>query len=110
MRVHFFKGIVRGETGRELVVHWASTGSGIVSLLEGAADTERNLNIEQVVDVERVATVDLPGLDEEMRETVIRGILLGGYLERPGVRDREDAALFAMLNEALQKLENQPED
>lgn len=85
-------------------------GSSIVSLVEGAADTERNPNLEKVVGAQRVATVDLPGLDDETREMLVQRILLGGYLAKPGITDKEDAVLFVMLNEALQNLEEPPED
>ena len=56
-----------------------------------------------------ITSLDLTGLDEDSTRTIVRNILQGDYLEKPGVRGKGDAVLFMLVNEAIHVLESETE-
>jgi hypothetical protein len=104
MKVQFYKGVIREESGEEVVVHWAVTRFGISALKHGADDLRNHLALDEVIHAEAVTEVELPGLDKEDADVLVENILRGGYLEKPGVKDSGEAVLFILVNEAINSL------
>jgi hypothetical protein len=104
MRVTFYKGVVRTESGEERAAAWATTPFGSMGLLAGT-DLLAFEGFENIARAESVAGFDLPGVDREGVETIVRSILMGGYLDKPGVKGKDEAVLFMLANEAIHKLE-----
>ena len=105
MRVDFFKGVVQAETGEESVVYWARATSGNVAVFDGTKKTCRLEDQGVIVDEEHVTAIDLPDLDQDLVDAVVKRVLIGGYLKKPGIKDKGEAVLFVVVNEALQQLE-----
>jgi hypothetical protein len=109
MQIDFFRGVIYEESGkeeREQVVYWARTPYGIDAVLQGSVETLEHFDPSTAVGSEPIATLDLTGLDTEGAQLIVKAILRGGYLARPGVKDKGDAVLFILVNEALHALEN----
>ncbi|MFH1116069.1 MAG: hypothetical protein V1792_19315 [Pseudomonadota bacterium] len=85
---------------------WASTPHGMLAVAEDPPYELRLLEESDVVADHIIATVDLTDLEEGPANEIIRNILQGGYLEKPGVKDKGDAVLFMLVNEAIQVLES----
>ncbi len=105
MKVDFFTGILRTETGDEVAAYWARTDSGDTAILDAANETFLIKDRTAILKEEPVASVDLFDLDQELVETLINTILTRGYLKKPGIKDKGDAVLFVLVNEVLHELE-----
>ena len=104
MRVDFSSGILRGERDADYATSWAKTPFG---MMVPARDEEGLLQVFdelRIVSEELIASVDLPGLDRVHLEEIVRSVLQGGYLARPGIKGKGDALIFALVNEALHRL------
>ncbi len=110
MIVTFYQGTLRTETGTELAVSWAETDFGVTALVSGSDELIHELEVEQIADVDPVATLDLPGLDREGVELIVENILKGRYLAMPGVKGKGEAVFFILVNEALHRLSEIAED
>jgi hypothetical protein len=104
VNVEFRKGVVRKESGEESPAQWAVSPFGVRILLKGAKSVETSLAPFFVLTEELFAEIDLPGVDREGVEAIADGLLLGGYLERDDMKDKGDALLFILVNEALHAL------
>jgi len=104
MIVTFYKGSLRTETGNEVAISWAETDFCVTALVSGSDELVHELKLGQIANIEVVTTLDLPGLDREGVEVIAGNILKGGYLDMPGVKEKGDAVLFVLLNEAIQEL------
>ncbi len=105
MHVEFFTGVIKTDSGEESRAVWARTPYGCTILMEGDRKPVHVPEVTGVMDEDNVTSIELPGLDRDMVETIVAGVLKGGILEKPGIRGKGDAVLFVLLNEALQKLE-----
>ena len=105
MRVVFSKGMLQGERGIEYPASWAKTPFGIMSLAKGTDEALQLVDDERIVSEEIVADVDLPGLDRDHLEEIVRSVLAGGFLDKPGIKGKGDAVIFALVNEALHRLD-----
>ena len=104
MEVEFCKGLMRDLSGRRIPGWWAVTPFGI---LAWSGDRERGPEYVQkqiLGQSETVTTLDLAGLEKEQVEHIVRKILKGGYLDKPGVKHKGEAVLFILVNEALHEL------
>ncbi len=110
MRVEFFTGVIKTDTGEESRAVWACTGYGCTILTGGSRKLVHTAEVEGIVAEDKVTSLDLPGLERDMVETIVAGVLKGGILEKPGIKGKDDAVLFVLLNEALQKLEEASRD
>jgi len=108
--VTFYKGALRTETGAEVAVSWAETDFGVTALVTGSDELVHELKLEQIIEVEPVTKLDLPGLDWQEVEVITGNILKGGYLDMPGVKGKGEAVLFILVNEALHRLSEIAED
>ena len=104
MMIHFYKGVRRTERGEEVSVSWAETASGVTALAAGTDEPVHELNMNRVTAVEKIATLDLPGLDREGIDVIVDNILKGGYLDKPGAKGKGEAVLFMLVNEAIHRL------
>jgi hypothetical protein len=110
MKVSFFTGALRTDTGPDVPVSWAETDFGVTGLVSGSDELLHELDAEQLTVVEPVAALDLPGLDHEGIEVIVGAILKGRYLDMPGVKGKGEAVLFILVNEALHQLAEIAED
>jgi hypothetical protein len=104
MVVGFYKGALRTETGADVAVSWAETGFGMTARVAGADELLHEFNADQLIAAEPIATLELPGLDRDGIEIIVRAVLEGRYLDMPGVKGKGDALLFILVNEALHRL------
>ena len=104
MRVEFRKGFIRRRTGEKIACVWARTPNGSFSLANGAGEELQPLDQADIIDECPITSLDLPGLGRDLVETIVLHLIRGGYLERPGVQGKGDAALFILVNEAIQQL------
>ncbi len=104
MKVQFYKGVIKEESGEEVVVHWAVTRFGVSALRHGADDLRNDLPLHEVTRTEPIAEVELTGLDKEGADVLVENILRGGFLDRPGVKDSGEAVLFILVNEVINSL------
>lgn len=110
MHVEFFRGVLKTGSGEESRASWARTPYGCTILKDGEREPVQELEVKGVVAEDNVTSVELPGLDREMVETIVTAVLKGRILEKPGIRGKGDAVLFVLLNEALQRLEEASRD
>jgi hypothetical protein len=103
--VGFFKGTVRTASGECSPAAWARTPFGLVIAPEEEAGPLCRLDESDIMAEEPVTVLELPGVDQETAEIVVANILAGKYLEKPGVKDKGDAVLFVLVNEALRRLD-----
>lgn len=106
MKVDFCKGFIRSKARGKIPMTWACTPHGILAAAEDPPYELRLLEEPDVVADHIIATVDLTDLEEGPANEIIRNILQGRYLEKPGVQDKGDAVLFMLVNEAIQVLES----
>jgi len=109
MQIDFLRGTIHVKSGEgvlEQVVYWASTPFGVDAALQGSEETLDHFDPDQALGSELITTLDLTGLDTEGALLIVRAILTGGYLDRPGVKHKGDAVLFVLVNEALHALED----
>ncbi|MGC8660703.1 MAG: hypothetical protein ACP5U1_16680 [Desulfomonilaceae bacterium] len=104
MIVSFFEGFAVGLDGARRVVVWAEGPFGNLAMIESEIKTVEIDEIDLFQDKRLLTTVDLAGLDTDDSSYVIRAILVGKYHSRPGVSGKHDAALFMLVNEALNEL------
>jgi hypothetical protein len=104
MRIGFFRGWVSAVGGQAARLWWAHFGNEYWVLEEGVDEVTRGIEHPSASSVERITELELPEIDDEGVETIIVSILKGRYLEKPGVKDSEEAVLFILVNEAIQAL------
>lgn len=104
MKVEFYKGVIRKKTGQELGISWAKTPLGVLAFVRPEEDFAHCFDPKEVGRSDLIVTLDLPDLDEESVRIICSNVLEGGYLERPGLRNKGDALLFVLVNEALHRL------
>lgn len=107
MKVDFFKGVVERKPGDHVTGEWAHTHFGIMAALRDGGERTEDLEViepEQIVASEKITSVDLPGLDDESVTVIVRSVLAGDYLDKPGVKDKGDAVLFVLVNEAIHEM------
>jgi hypothetical protein len=105
MRVVFSKGVLQGEPGIGYPSSWAKTPLGIMCLVPGDDEALQLVDEARIVSEELIAEVDLPGLDRDHLEEIVRSVLAGGFLDKPGIKGKGDAVIFALVNEALHRLD-----
>jgi hypothetical protein len=104
MRIEFYKGVVRSKTGEECGASWGKTSLGLMGFVEGTDGVSYEA-FDDVLCADLIAGFDIPGVDREVVEAIVRTVLTGGYLDRPGVRGKGEAVLFMLVNEAIHQLE-----
>jgi hypothetical protein len=105
VKVDFFTGVLRTETGDEVIAYWARTDSGDTAIPDFAQETFRIKDRTVILKEEPVTSIDLVDLDQDLAQTIINTILTRGYLKKPGIKDKGEAVLFVLVNEALHELE-----
>jgi hypothetical protein len=105
MQVVFSKGVLQSELGSEYPASWARTPFGIMSLVPGEDEALEFMEEARVVSEKPIAKVDLPGLDRDHIDEIVRSVLAGGFLDKPGIEGKGDAVIFALVNEALHRLD-----
>jgi hypothetical protein len=105
MKIDLFKGLIRDASDSDVVAWCARTPFGIRAVALDCRDEILAVEPEHTSVSEHVTTLDLPGLDREALEFLMDTILQQGYLARPGVRDKGDAVLFILTNDALRSLD-----
>jgi hypothetical protein len=102
--VQFFEGVLQSEDGLITPVVWAcSTFGNRIRVGNQVREIEAS-EIGQLAGANLVAVVDLEGLDSDDTTYVVDAILKGRYCQRPGVREKVDAALYLLVNEVLGEL------
>ncbi len=108
--VQFYEGILKSFKCGSAPIVWAESCSGnrvvIDSKIRGLEDSE----MVQIGAKELVTAVDLDGLDVDDAIYMIDAILKGKYYSRPGVKGKLDAALYLLVNEAVNELSRPVED
>jgi hypothetical protein len=104
VKIEFFKGVLEPEPGLKIDASWARTPFGIMTVA-GSPDAELRV-FDDVLMIESycVTSLDLPGLDREHLETIVENILKRRYLDKPGIRDKGEAVLYVLVNEALTEM------
>ncbi len=110
MRVEFFTGVIKTDSGEESRAVWARMEYGCTILMAGSRKLVHTAEVNGIVAEDKVTRLDLPGIGRDMVETIVAGVLKGGILEKPGIKGKDDAVLFVLLNEALQQLEEASRD
>ncbi len=105
MKVDFYTGILRTKTGDEVVAYWAHTDAGVTAILDSAEETFPISNQSEILKKELITSLDLLDLDQDSVQAIISTILKRGYLKKPGIKDKGEAVLFVLVNEALHELE-----
>ena len=105
MKVDFFRGILRTDTGDEVIAYWARSESGHTAIPDSGKETFRVKDKTAFLKEELVTSVDLVDLDQDLVQTIIDTILTRGYLKKPGIKGKGEAVLFVLVNEALHELE-----
>jgi hypothetical protein len=105
VRVDFFTGVLRTESGDEVVAYWAQTDSGDTAIPDSGEETFRIKDRTAILKEEPITSIDLVDLDQDLAQTIIDTILTRGYLKKPGVKHKGEAVLFVLVNEALHELE-----
>ncbi len=104
MEVEFSKGLMKDPSGRRIPGWWAVTPFGILAW-SGDPKREPEYAQEEILSKsETVTTLDLTGLEKDQLEHIVRSILKGGYLDKPGVKHKGEAVFFILVNEALHEL------
>ena len=105
MIVQFFEGVLQSEDGRITPVVWAcSTFGNRIRVGNQVREIEAS-ELGQLAGANLVTVVDLEGLDSDDATYVVDAILKGRYCQRlGGVRGKQDAALYLLVNEALGEL------
>lgn len=103
--VDFCEGAIETKPGTKVPAVWACTPFGIVALLNDEPDELHTIEPDQILESTVVTTVDLPGLDSAGIDTIVNSILRGGYLRKPNIKDKGEAILFILVNEAIHQLE-----
>lgn len=91
--------------GEDEITSWAETPSGIVTLAHEAGKGLLRIDADSILESDPVVTVNLPGIDDQALETIVENILRRGYLDKPGIRGKDEAVLFVLVNEVLTELE-----
>ena len=105
MPTQFFRGALKRPSGPITKASWAVTQFGMFVCFQSETPKVELVMDVQVIQSEFVTIVDFEDLDRENVEVLVTGILKGGYLDKPGVRNKGDAVLFVLVNEALRELE-----
>ncbi|MGO9121322.1 MAG: hypothetical protein ACLQPD_27395 [Desulfomonilaceae bacterium] len=105
MKVDFFTGILRTETGDEVAAYWAHTDAGDTAILDPSKEPFSIKDQSDILKKEPITSIDLLDLDKDLVQTIIDMILTRGYLKKPGIKDKGEAVLFVLVNEALQEME-----
>ena len=105
MRVDFFRGILRTDTGASVAAYWARADSGVTAILDAAEETFRIEDKDVILEEELITSIDLVDPDPDLAQTIIDAILTGGHLKKPGIKGKGEAVLFVLVNEALHELE-----
>jgi hypothetical protein len=104
MNIGLFKGSVLFADGSESLVWWAEASTGVWTFLDGSEEVTHATQAPEARFVERVTVLELPEIDEQSAEDIVVSLLKGRYLDKPGVRDSGEAALYMLVNEAIHKL------
>ncbi len=104
MNVDFFTAVLKEDSASAAKVWCAITPFGIRALREDRDEIILGLTMQDLSSAESIVTVNLTGLDRDLFEAVVDLILKSGLLRRPGVKDKGDAILFMLTNEALHAL------
>ena len=107
MIVDFFTGVF-DQTGGEVIAYWARTDSGDTAILDSAEETFRIKDRTVILKEETVTSIDLVDFDQDLAQTIINTILTRGYLKKPGIKDKGEAVLFVLVNEALPNWKKSP--
>jgi hypothetical protein len=104
MNIDFYKGTLRLRDGGAVPFCWAETPHGTMAF-SGESMEPTDLPPETaIISADLITSVDLSGLDRSGIETIVRNIVQGGYLDKPGVRNKGEAVLFVLVNEAIHGL------
>jgi len=104
MNVEFFSAILKGDSATDAKVWCAATPFGIRAFRHDRDEICSDLTMEDLSSPESIATVELTGLDQSLLEAIVDLILKSGLLGKPGVKDKGDAVLFMLTNEAIHAL------
>jgi len=105
MKVDFCKGLIKTTLGQKVSASWAETPFGILALVEDLKGDLQVIQAEQILVSDTIiSSLDLPGLDRDGVQAIVGNILKRGYLDKPGIRDKGEAVLFVLVNEAIHDL------
>jgi hypothetical protein len=104
MKVDFCKGLIRTTLGQKVSASWAETPFGILALVDDLKDDLQVIQAEQILVSDTISSLDLPGLERDGVQAIVSNILMRGYLDKPGIRDKGEAVLFILVNEAIHDL------
>lgn len=113
IRVQFYRGTIENrpeEAQNRILVYWSVTPDGIFAVAGPARELLPGFDPVHVRDPEMITDLDLTGVNREGLAVLVTNILARGYLERPGVKNKGEAVLFALVNEAMQILATNPKD
>lgn len=103
--VDFCEGVIELIPGKKVTAVWAHTPFGIMAVSNDEPDELHVIEPNQILESTIVTTVDLPGLDRDGSEVIVGNILKRGYLRKPHVKDKGEAVLFILVNEAIHQLD-----
>ncbi len=109
MRVTFCTGEIRPPDGEPVRASWGETAQGLSGIV-GDEDEASPIDAAHIVSRTPMVSLDLPGLEAEDAAAIIREVLLGGFLEKPGAAGRGEALLHMVVNEALHRLDQAAKD
>ena len=102
--VQFFEGLLIGPDGARKKIVWAESSFGNLAKVDAGIRSLETKEIDQMDEKKLLTMVDLAGLDSDDGTYVIRAILKGKYYSMREVSGKLDAALFALVNEAISEL------
>lgn len=105
MKIVFTKGCVQEEGGDLRSAIWVETPFGVFGQFKGDVSIRKGLDLNRLEPEKLAGAVDLQGLEEGDLLFVISRIIETGCLDKPGADKREDAALYALVNEALKEID-----
>ena len=104
MNVEFFTAVLKEDSASEVRVWCAVTPLGLRAFREDQDEIVLSLTVQDLSDVKSIATVDLSSLERNLFEAIVDLILRSGLLGKTGVKNKGDAVLFMLTNEALHTL------
>lgn len=102
--VFFFEGIFCSSDGDSLPIIWAESSFGKRGRTDSGIRTFEDSEIDLITEKRLVTSIDLSGVEAEDAIFIVDSILRGRYCDRPGVRGKHDAALYLLVNEAINRL------
>ena len=90
--------------GDSLPIIWAESIFGNRGRTNSRIGSFADHEIDLITEKRLVTSIDLVGVEAEDAIFIIDSILRGRYCDRLGVRGKHDAALYLLVNEAVNRL------